>query len=498
LYPKIATCFPRADRAAERTVSAIQIIVGNIMSPADAPVPVNSLSARDRVSVLHPMTDLIRHDREGPLVIERGDGVYVWDDSGKRYIEGVSGLWSISLGFGQERLAEAAYRQMQQLPSYHMFRFKSHSPGITLAERLLAMAPVPMSKVFFGNSGSDANDTQVKIAWYYNNALGRPQKKKIIARQRGYHGVTVACGSLTGLARNHTDFDLPIARVLHTSSPHYWRFGRPGESEEQFATRCADELEQLILAEGPDTVAAFFAEPVMGSGGVIVPPATYFDKIQAVLKKYDVLFVVDEVICGFARLGDMFGTETFGLKPDMITMAKGLSSGYMPISAIMINEKLWQACLTESGKVGVFGHGFTYSGHPVASAVALAALDIYEELDIVARVRAVAPILQEGLRSFADHPLVGEVRGIGLVGALELVQDKAAKQSFPPTDNLGLVVERLCQEEGVILRALGDALTVAPPLIVSEAEIQEILRVIGVALDRAWALVEAGKLKTAA
>jgi 4-aminobutyrate---pyruvate transaminase len=261
----------------------------------------NSASRRDREYVLHPMTELNRHFEEGPLVIERGEGVYVEDDEGRRYIEGVSGLWSISLGFTQKRLAQAAWNQLNKLPSYHMFRFKSHSPGIELAERLIRMAPVPMSKVFFANSGSEANDTAIKLVWYYNNALGRPRKKKIIGRKGGYHGVTIATGSITGLARNHRDFDLPIPGMLHTDCPHHWRFGRPGEDEEAFATRMAQNLEELILSEGPDTVAAFFAEPVMGSGGVIVPPRTYFEKVQAVLKKYEVLFVVDEVICGFAR-----------------------------------------------------------------------------------------------------------------------------------------------------------------------------------------------------
>ena len=443
----------------------------------------NSLESRDRRSVLHPMTDLVRHDREGPLVIDHGEGVRVYDDTGRAYIEGVSGLWSISLGFGQERLVKAAAEQMAKLSSYHMFRFKSHEPGIELAEKLLALAPSPMSKVFFANSGSEAADSAMKLVWYYNNAIGRPEKKKIIGRIGGYHGVTIASGSLTGLARNHTDFDLPIARILHTDCPHYWRYGLPGESEEAFATRLADNLETLILAEGPETVAAFFAEPVMGSGGVIVPPATYFDKVQAVLKKYDVLFVVDEVICGFGRLGDLFGCNTFNLKPDIMTMAKGLSSGYLPISAVMISEPIWQACLSESSKIGVFGHGFTYSGHPVCAAVALETLAIYEDLDIVNRVRRMAPVLQDGVAALGDHPLVGETRGLGLVAALEIVKDKATKQGFPPAANVGLVLERRCQEHGVILRALGDALTIAPPLIVEKADIHEILRVVAVALD---------------
>lgn len=448
-----------------------------------APVRPNSLSLRDRAYVLHPMTNLGQHLEEGPLVIERGRGVYVEDDEGKQYIEGVSGLWSISLGFGQERLAKAAYDQMTRLASYHLFRFKSTAPAIELAERLIAMAPVPMSKVFFANSGSEANDTAMKLVWYYNNAKGRPSKKKVIGRKGGYHGVTIAAGSITGLERNHTGFDLPIPGVLHTDCPHYWRYGRSEESEEDFATRLADNLEQLILAEGADTVAAFFAEPVMGSGGVIVPPRTYFEKIQAVLRKYDVLFVVDEVICGFGRLGDMFGTITYDLKPDIMTVAKGLSSGYMPISAVMVAEPMWQACLAQSNKIGVFGHGFTYSGHPVAAAVANEAQKIYEEMDIVANVRKMAPLLLDGLKVYADHPLVGEVRGCGLMAAVEIVRDKKTKESFPAAANIGLYIERRCQEHGAILRSLGDALTAAPPLTISAAEVKELNGIIGVALD---------------
>ena len=451
-----------------------------------APFLPNSASARDRAFVLHPMTNLVQHAAEGPLIVTRGDGVHIVDDQGRRFIEGVSGLWSVTLGFHNERLAQAAYRQMLQLPSYHMFRFKSHPTAIELAERLIALSPVPMSKVFFANSGSEANDTAIKLAWYYNNALGRRAKKKIIARRGGYHGVGIGSGSLTGLERNHRDFDLPIDRVLHADCPHHWRFASPGESEEAYATRLADNLERLILAEGADTVAAFVAEPVMGTGGILVPPRTYFEKIQAVLKRHDVLFIVDEVICGFGRLGDMFGCQTFGLKPEIITMAKGLSSGYLPISAVLVSEDIYRACLEESGKIGVFGHGFTYSGHPVCAAVAVEALKIYEETDIVGHVRAVAPLLQEGLRGYAGHPLVGEVRGIGLMGGLELVKDKAAKTPFPPELNVGLFIERRCQEHGAILRALGDTLTAAPPLIIEPPEIERILRIIGRALDETY------------
>jgi 4-aminobutyrate---pyruvate transaminase len=449
----------------------------------------NSTSMRDREYVLHPMTNLTQHREEGPLVIEGGDGVYVEDDEGHRYIEGVSGLWSISLGFSQKRLAQAASNQMLKLPSYHMFRFKSHSPGIELAERLIRIAPVPMSKVLFANSGSEANDSAIKLAWYYNNAIDRPHKKKIIGRKGGYHGVTIAAGSVTGIHRNHWDFDLPIPGMLHTDCPHYWRFRTAGESEEEFAARMAENLEKLILSEGPDTVAAFFAEPVMGSGGVIVPPRTYFEKVQAVLKKYDVLFIVDEVICGFGRLGDMFGTTTFKLQPDMMTLAKGLSSGYLPISAVLISDRIWQACLKQSAKIGVFGHGFTYSGHPVCAAVANEVQKIYEEIDIVATVRKVVPTLQDGFRAHADHPLVGEIRGCGLMAGIELVRDKRTKEPFPQEANVGLYIERRCQAHGAILRSLGDVLTVAPPLVISRDEVQELIRIVGTALDETWEFV---------
>ncbi|HXW31133.1 MAG TPA: aminotransferase, partial [Xanthobacteraceae bacterium] len=293
----------------------------------------NSAASRDIAHVLHPYTDLKAHQRQGPLIVTHGRGVRVFDDQGRGYIEALAGLWCVSLGFNEPRLVEAARRQLETLPYYHSFAHKSHEPAIELAERILALLPTPMSKVFFSNSGSEANDTAVKMVWYYNNARGRPRKKKIISRIRGYHGVTVATASLTGLPNNHRDFDLPIANVLHTTCPHYYRFAEAGESEEAFATRLAAELDALIEHEGPDTVAAFIAEPVMGAGGVIVPPATYFEKIQTVLKKHDVLLIVDEVICGFGRTGNMFGTETFGLNPDIVTMAKQLSSGYQPIAA---------------------------------------------------------------------------------------------------------------------------------------------------------------------
>ena len=292
----------------------------------------NSLARRDVASVLHPYTNLRQHQKQGPRIITRGRGINVYDDDGNEYIEGLAGLWCASLGFSEPRLVEAAQRQMAVLPYYHVFTHKSHEPSIELSERLLKLLPVPMSKVFLNSSGSEANDTAIKIIWYYNNALGRPKKKKIISRLRAYHGVTVAAASLTGMPNNHRDFDLPIANFLHVGCPHHYRFAQAGESEEEFAARLAAELDELIVKEGSDTVAAFFAEPVMGAGGVLVPPNSYFEKIQQVLRKHDILLVVDEVICGFGRVGTMFAMETYGIKPDIVTLGKQMSSGYLPIS----------------------------------------------------------------------------------------------------------------------------------------------------------------------
>ena len=449
----------------------------------------NSLAARDIAYHLHGYTNAVRHEQEGPLVLTEGKGIYVHDENGRAYIEGMAGLWCVSLGFGEERLIDAAVRQMKQLPYYHTFTHKTSSVAVELAEKLIGMAPVPMSKVFFANSGSEANDTVIKMVWYYSNALGRPKKKKIISRQKAYHGVTVASASLTGLPNNHRDFDLPIANILHADCPHYYRFGQEGESEAQFAQRMADSLEKLILAEGPDTIAAFIAEPVMGAGGVIVPPAGYFDLIQPILQKYDILFIADEVICGFGRTGNMFGSQTYKLKPDILSCAKALSSSYLPISAVMINEKVYKALRDNSGKIGTFGHGFTYSGHPVSAAVALETLKIYEERDILAQVRRVAPAFQRALRRFADHPLVGEARGVGLVGALELVKNKRTKEPFAPQQGVGFQAAKFCQDQGLITRAIMDSMAFCPPLIITEAEIEEMFRRFAKGLDATWAWV---------
>jgi 4-aminobutyrate--pyruvate transaminase len=448
----------------------------------------NSAAARDIAFHLHSYTNAKKNEAEGSLVLSHGKGVYVYDEDGKAYIEGLSGLWCLSLGYGEERLVEAAAAQMRKLPYYHTFTQKVADVTIDLAEKLVGMAPVPMSKAYFANSGSEANDTAIKMIWFYNNAIGRPEKKKIISRIKGYHGVTVAAASMTGLPMCHKDFDLPIARILHTECPHYYRYSMPGETEAQFATRMAESLDRMIQAEGADTVAAFFAEPVMGAGGVLIPPATYFEKIQAVLRKHDVLFVADEVICGFGRTGNMFGTETFRLKPDMMTMAKALSSAYLPISAILINKRLYDGISENTGKLGNFGHGFTYSGHPVSAAVALETLKIYQERDILGQVRRTAPFFQKTIKAFLDHPMVGEVRTIGLIGAVELVRDKQTKETFDPKLGVAAAVVRRAQEHGVILRVVPDGIAFCPPLIASEDEIAEMFRRFGKALDEthAW------------
>ena len=441
------------------------------------------LEALDLARVFHPNTNLAAHRKSGPLVLSRGEGIFVWDNHGKRYIEGMAGLWCTSLGYGEEELARTAYEQIRKLSFTHLFAGKSHEPGILLAEKLVGMAPFEASRVFFGNSGSDANDTQIKLVWYYNNAVGKPKKKKIIARQKAYHGVTIATAGLTGLPPFHKHFDVPLDFAKHTDCPYYYRNAEPGESEEDYASRLAANLEALILAEDPDTVAAFIAEPLMGVGGVLLPPATYFQKIQAVLDKYDILMIDDEVICGFGRTGNTWGAQTFHMKPTTLTAAKALSSAYLPISAVIVPEFLYEPMVEPSGEVGLFGHGFTYSGHPVSAAVALRTLEIYEERKLYEHVRRLTPKFQMRLNRLGEHPLVGEARGVGLVGACELVQDKATKQAFDPKRAVGAKCMALCQENGLIVRAIGDAVAVCPPYIVTEEQVDEIFDLFERGLD---------------
>ena len=448
----------------------------------------SGLSSREREQqyYLNPFTNLPQRETNPSLVVKRGKGVYVYDEDGREYLEGLSGLWCCSLGFSEERLAKVAYQQMRDLPYYHSFTGKIPSVTVELAERLVDLAPASLSRVIFANSGSESNDTAVKIVWYYNNALGRPEKKKIIARQRGYHGVTVVAGSLTGLSYAQDGFDLPVDRFRHTDCPHHYRHANPGESEEDFATRMAENLDKLITTEGPETIAAFIAEPIQGAGGVIVPPATYFDKIQSVLKKHEVLMIADEVICGFGRTGNMFGSQTYNITPDLMTVAKQLSAAYLPISGLLVSEQVFDALSEQSGKLGQFGHGYTYSGHPVPAAVALETLKIYEERDIVARVQELHPKLKAGLSELGNHPLVGHHRCVGLIGGLEIVEDKASKQSFEASKKVAAFIAKRAQEHGLIVRPLpGDIVACCPPLIISEAEIDQFMERLGKALDDA-------------
>jgi 4-aminobutyrate--pyruvate transaminase len=434
----------------------------------------NSDEARDIAYHFHGYTDARAHESKGPMIMDRGEGIHVFDTHGNRYIEGMAGLWSVAVGFNEPRLVDAAARQMQKLPYYHNFGHRSHGPAIELAEKLI--------KVFFTNSGSEANDTILKLLWYRSNAMGHPAKKKVISRVRGYHGVTIAAASMTGLPNNHRSFDLPIDGVLHTTCPHYWREGREGEGEEDFATRCAEDLDAMIRKEGPETIAAFIAEPVMGAGGVVVPPATYWEKIQAVLAKYDILLIADEVICGFGRTGKMFGSETFGIRPDIMTMSKQITSSYFPFSAFMMTEKVYAPIADESGEIGVLGHGYTGGAHPVGAAVALENLKIIEERDLVANAAERGAELQTGLHALADHPHVGEARGVGLIGALEIVAPEGREGEFAP-GKLGTTLNAKFLENGLISRNMVDAMAFCPPLIINAAQVQEMLAAVERSLD---------------
>ncbi|XP_024379449.1 vanillin aminotransferase isoform X2 [Physcomitrium patens] len=434
-------------------------------------------------SMLAPFTSGSQQMETEPLIIAKGEGVYVWDRNGKKYLDALAGLWCASMGFSEKRLMNAAWNQMTQLPFYHSFWNRTSQPPLDLAKELIDIfKPVKMGKVFFCNTGSEANDTQVKLAWYYNNALGREKKKKIISRHSSYHGSTMSAASLSGLTPLHTGFDLPASYVLHTDCAHYWRYHLPNESEEDYSSRLADNLEKLILKEGPDTIAAFIAEPLMGAGGVIPPPATYWDKIQPILKKYDVLLIADEVICAFGRLGTMFACEKYNIKPDLLTIAKQLSSGYMPISAVLLGQHIFDVLAKQSNRLGTFGHGFTYGGHPVACAVALETLRIYKETDILAHVNEVAAIFQTEMRKFASSSIIGEVRGEGLVLGIEFVSNKETKESFPVDWGVGEYFSGQCTALGMLVRFAGNNIMYSPPLIITTDEIKEIVRMSAAAL----------------
>ena len=419
------------------------------------------------------------------MVVARGEGPYIYDQTGKRYLEGMAGLWCTALGYGNEEIIEVATRQMRELSFSHMFGGKTHPAAIELADKLAAMVPIDNAQVFLGNSGSDANDTLIKLIRYYATATGQPSRTKIIAREKGYHGVTVASASLTGLPANHTHFQLPFDAlgVLRTGAPHFYRCANPGESESEFVARRADELEALILTEGPETIAAMIAEPVNGAGGVIVPPDGYFQAIQAVLDKYGIMLWDDEVICGFGRLGTDFGANKLNMKPKMMACAKALSSAYVPVSAAIVSGDIAQAISGAASDLGVFGHGYTYSGHPLGCAVASKVIDIYQRDRLFEHADIVGAYLQSKLAGFTHHPLVGEVSGIGLLGAIELVANKATKQPFD-----GMLVSQYCaaaaEQNGLIVRPLGgNRIALCPPLIIESRHVDEMIEKLGQAVD---------------
>ena len=421
------------------------------------------------------------------VTVERGEGCYVWDNQGNKYLEGLAGLWCTALGYGNQEVIATATEQMNKLTFSHMFGGKTHQVAIDLADKLADMIPMKDAVISFGNSGSDANDTHIKLLRYYHEAIGKPHCRKIIARERSYHGVTVAAASLTGLPVTQNHFDLPVDAlgILRTDHPHYYRGKQGEETEDEFVDRIVSNLESMILREGPDTIAAFIAEPITGASGVIVPPEGYYRKVQAVLNRYDIMFWADEVITGFGRTGSDFGCNTMGIEsPDMMTFAKQLSSAYMPISASAINREMYTAMIEQTATAGAFGHGYTYSGHPVACAVALKVLEIYQRDEIFEKAAITGKYLQKRLAEFSDHPLVGEVRGSGLLGAIELVADKKTGQPFVG-GAVGGYAQKMAQDSGLLIRAVaGSSLGFCPPLIITEPQIDELIGKVSIALDK--------------
>ncbi len=453
--------------------------------------PLSNSQMRDAEALLHPYANAVALRETGVHIIDHGAGIRVYDEKGRPFIEAMAGLWCAGLGFGNAELVEAARVQMEKLPYYHVFSGKSHEPAVELAEKIKALAPGRMARVFYQSSGSEANDSQVKMAWYYNNALGRRDKKKIISRKKGYHGVTIVAASLTGLPYNHQDFDLPVDRIKHTETPHYWKGAEEGETEAAYTARLAAELEALIEAEGPETVAAFIAEPIMGAGGVIVPPEGYFPAIMEVCRRHDILMISDEVICGFGRTGEWFGAQALGYEPTSISIAKQLTGGFLPLSACVIDQSMADAIEANSGRIGTFGHGYTYGGHPVGCAVGVKTLEIYERMNLPAHVRGLAPRFASHLDRLAGHPLVGEARYRGLIGGLELAPHKSPK-GFGVPGKVGARVALEMLERGVIVRSIGDTMAFCPPMIITEDEIDEMFAPVEAALDatEAWARTE--------
>jgi L-2,4-diaminobutyrate transaminase len=429
----------------------------------------------DRENFFHPSTHLAQFARgEMPnRVMTGGKGVYVEDREGNRLLDAFAGLYCVNIGYGRTEIVDAITKQAQELAYYHSYVGHGTEASITLAKMILDRAPDNMSKVYFGLSGSDANETNVKLVWYYNNIKGRPEKKKIISRWRGYHGSGLVTGSLTGLELFHKKFDLPLAQVIHTEAPYYFRRANMDQTEEEFSAHCAAELEKLILAEGPDTVAAFIGEPVLGTGGIVPPPAGYWAAIQAVLKKYDILLIADEVVTGFGRLGSMFGSQHYGIEPDIITIAKGLTSAYAPLSGSIISDKVWKVLEDGTDEFGAIGHGWTYSAHPICAAAGVANLKVIDDLNLIANAGEVGAYLNKALTdAVGDHTHVGEVRGEGMLCAVELVDNKAGRTFFEADRKIGPAIASALLKRNVIARAMpqGDILGFAPPMCLTKDE----------------------------
>jgi adenosylmethionine-8-amino-7-oxononanoate aminotransferase len=443
----------------------------------------NSWEARDLRAMLHGFSHLGTLQENGPVVMARGQGIYVEDAHGKQYLEGNSGLWNMVVGFDHPGLIEAACEQIRKFPAYRTFFGRVSEPSVALAEKLLEIAPVPMGKVFFTNSGSEANDTVVKMLWMINRGLGRPECRKILSRRNAYHGVTGLTASMTG--KDYVGaFGLPLDGFLFADCPHYWRFGQAGETETEFSARCARNLEAQIEAEGPETIAGFFAEPVMGAGGVIPPSEGYFEAIQPVLEKYDIPLVADEVICGFGRTGHLWGCQTYGIEPDIIVASKCMTAGYFPMGAILVSEDIHEKLVAAAEEFEEFPHGFTTGGHPVGCAIALKAIDIILNEGVFDNVVAVSPYFQERLTNFGSHPHIGEARGVGLMGALELVGDKERKSAFPPEQPIAERIANVALEQGLICRPVGQAIVVAPPFIITKGQIDELFDKLGKTIEQ--------------
>lgn len=446
-------------------------------------------------SLLYPTTNLTQVEQ---LNIVRGDGIYVYDDMGNRYLEGLAALWCSALGYGNQELIEAITQQLKTLPYSHMFGGRTHQVARDLADKLSDMVPVERARIFFANSGSEANDSQIKMLHYYFNVIGKPEKKKIIAFDRSYHGVTMAAAALTGLPVMHTHFDVPVEAlgILRAECPHYYHGQQEGETEDQFVGRLVSDVEALIEKEGADTIAAFIAEPIGGAAGVVVPPDNYFVELQRVLSKHDILFWADEVICGFGRTGNDFGSTTMQIQPQLMSLAKQLSSAYIPISAAIIPGFMYEAMLEPSNQLGIFGHGYTYTGHPVAAAAALKAIEIYQRDSLFAHAADVGAYMQTRLREFVGHPMVGEVRGKGLIGAVELVANKERRESF--TDGkMGAVAKQFCQDNGLLIRAVsGNCLAFCPPLVITMEQIDEMIELFQRSLDQTLEVAHAENLLT--